>query len=128
MTWRASIKGLQEVQAKNLKMINALKPHGQYGEAIRWATTEAHRYSVQITHVDTGTLRAGQRLEVMLGRLSGLIYIDPQAINPKSGALASRYGLAEHARGGSHAFYERVLFERGQHIGTNALRIVERGL
>lgn len=98
-----SIRGLQEAQARNLARIAALKPNGALGRLVRDLTVRAHRYAVAATHVDTGALRASHRLDVQ--PLRGRIYVDPSAVNPRSKRRPAEYGVYEHHRGGSHAFY-----------------------
>lgn len=109
-----TIKGLQEAQNANMKAIAAVRPSGVFGRAIQYATAEAHRYAASVTHVDTGALRASHRMEIT--GLRGMIYIDPSARNPRSGARPAVYGAAEHARGGDHAFYQRTMDEHGDVI------------
>lgn len=113
-----SIQGIQETQQANLRQVAAMQPSGRFGEMIRQATLAAQRYAVMITHVDTGTLRASHRVEVM--GLRGQIYIDPVSISPKGGRPAV-YGVAEHNRGGSHAFYARTESEAGERIAQSAI-------
>ncbi len=121
-----TITGIQEAQRANLEAIAALKPQGPFGRAVIYATTAAHRYAVAITHVDTGSLRASHRIEVK--GLRGRIYIDPSSVNPRGRARPAEYGVYEHARGGSHAFYQRVVDERGREIAEGAMRELMRGL
>jgi len=128
MSVSITIRGIQEAQRANLKAIAALSPDGSFGEAIRYGTLAAHRYSVAITHVITGALRASHRVAIKQRGLRGVISIDPSSVRPKSKARPFIYGPYEHARGGSHAFYERVVRERGAEIGTQMIAIVRRGL
>ena len=121
-----TITGVQEAQRANLEAIAALRPGGAFGRAVVYATTAAHRYAVAITHVDTGALRASHRVEV--SGLRGRIYIDPGAVNPRSAQRPAVYGPYEHARGGSHAFYQRVVEERGRQIGERAMGMIVAGL
>lgn len=121
-----SITGIQEAQRANLRAIAALKPDGALGAAIRFATVAAQRYASTITHIDTGSLKASHRVE-MRG-LSGVVSIDPGAVNPRSRARPAEYGAYEEARGGSHAFYGRTVKEAGPRIAGQALKIVMRGL
>lgn len=116
------IQGLQEAQQKNLRIIQNLKMSGALGNAVREMALEAHRRVVMKTHVDTGTLRAAQRIR-MAGN-EGIIEIDPGAVNPQSGQYASVYGPYEHARGGEHAFYERVYKEDAAAIQDLGWRIL----
>lgn len=113
-----TITGLQEAMERNAERIAAMQPSGRFGEVIRDATVEGHRYVVAITHVDTGALRASHRMKV--DDLTGSIYLDPGARNPRSGALTSVYGVEEHNRGGSHAFYTRTRVEEGPKIVKRA--------
>jgi hypothetical protein len=121
------IKGLQEVQRANLKLIAAVKPNGGLGRAVLYAATDIHRYAVSITHVDTGALKASHRIE-KIGAASYRIFIDPAAKNPRSGARTSVYGPAEHNRGGEHAFYERTMNERGKTIAVKAHQMMRSEL
>jgi hypothetical protein len=75
---------------------------------------------VSITHVWIvlgGGLRAAHRMQ-REGLALWRIYLDPLAVNPR-GQRPAVYGPVEHARGGEHAFYERVELERGQDIGES---------
>jgi hypothetical protein len=116
-----SIRGLQQAQAANLKLIAAVKPQGGLGRAARYAAVEAERYAISITHVDTGTLRASHRID-QDGPARFIIHPDPAAKNWRSGSRAAVYGEVENARGGEHAFYERTVSERGSDIGARAVR------
>jgi len=121
-----TITGIQEAQRANLEAVAALRPSGAFGRAVIYAATAAHRYAVAITHVDTGALRASHRIEVQ--GLRGRIYIDPGSANPRSGQKPVVYGPYEHARGGSHAFYQRVVDEKGGEIGNRAMQMIVGGL
>lgn len=123
---RMTISGLQAAQAANNRMIAALRPSSAMGRAVQHATVLAHRYAVMLTHVDTGALRASHRMRV--AGLYGQVYIDPTARNPRTGRLARVYGPYEHARGGAHAFYHRVVDEYGMRIVSEAGRILLREL
>lgn len=127
MNGKITITGIQELQRANLKAISELKTSGAFGRAIIYATSQAHRYAVAFTHVDSGALRAAHRIEIHPSGLHGSIYIDPSAINPK-GQKPSMYGIYEHARGGAHAFYQRVEQERGQEIANAAGEILRQAL
>ena len=116
------ISGLQEAQAANAGMIAELKPRGALGRAVQFATQAAHGYAVAVTHRDTSTLATSHRMA--LDGLVGRISIDSTARNPRSGQLASRYGVYEHERGGDHAFYQRTIDEAGAGIGNRALGMV----
>lgn len=116
----ATITGIQEALAANLRAIAAAKPEGALGQAVMIATTDLHRYAEYITHVQTGTLRSAHRIGV-LGAARSEIYIDPSAVNPRTHERAADYGPTEEARGGDHAFYERTYKERGDVAAGRAL-------
>ncbi|HSN78206.1 MAG TPA: hypothetical protein VL334_24305 [Anaerolineae bacterium] len=108
-----TIKGIQEAQQRNQRQIAALRPAGAFGAAVREATVQLQRYSIALTHVDTGALKSSHTMEVKA--LWGRIFISPSAVNPHGG-LPARYGPFEHARGGDHAFYDRAVAEYGQQV------------
>ena len=121
-----SIEGIQEVQQRNLKRIAAMQPSGEVGAAVRDAIVALHRYAVAITHVGMyqrngttvggGSLRGSHRMEV--DGLSGMVYIDPSAKNPRSKTKPVEYGVYENARGGEHAFYDRTVNEEGPKVSN----------
>ena len=111
---RLTITGLQEMMARNDRRIARLRTTSDLGRAVQEATADAHRYAVAVTHVDTGSLRASHRMEV--NGLHGRVYLAPDAVNPRSRQKTSVYGYYEHERGGSHAFYQRTVDERGPEI------------
>ena len=110
-----TIAGLQQAQAANLRLINAIKPNNGFGRAVIYLATAVHRDMVAITHVQTGTLRASERMESQ-SALRCRIFIDPVAQNPVSGAYPALYGVIENGRGGSHAFAEIAVNRAPQHM------------
>lgn len=113
MRLTTTIAGIQAAQAANLQLIAAVQARegSALGRTVLYAASDLHRYAVAITHVDTGALRASQRIRPGPGARAE-IYIDPSSRNPRTGEAPARYGPAEHARGGSHAFYARTFYER----------------
>lgn len=103
-----TLRGLQEVQRANLRIIQAVKPQGRLGFAVQFAAIYLHRSAVAVTHAITGTLRASHRV-VAESMTRYRIYIDPSATNPVTGQQPAKYGIYEHLRGGSHSFYEIVV-------------------
>lgn len=99
-----TITGLQEAQNANARLIAMMEPDGAAGEATRYVTVGLERLAIAATHVDTGSLRASHRSEVL--GLFGRVFLDPNATNPRTGQLTSEYGVYEHERGGEHAFYD----------------------
>lgn len=110
---QVTIQGLQDAQRDNLKMIRALTPFSGFGDAIRVVATEVQRYAIMITHVDTGALRASHRIQ-WNGGLEAEVSLAESAVNPRTGERTSEYGVYEHERAGTHAFYERTYEERGE--------------
>ena len=123
-----SIAGQQELQAALLRAIAALQPSGAMGEAVRYVTLALHRYAVTITPVDTGSQRAAQTPEVNLSALTGRLFYDPEAINPKGGK-PSRYGPENEAlRGGRYAVYQKTVDEAADEAVKQALAIIIKEL
>ena len=108
---KLTITGIQKAQQNNLKRIHAVQPKGTLGKAIHGILVTAFRYAVTITHVDTGSYRASQRMEFKdKGDLSeGRIFVDPKSRNPRTGQKPVEYSIYEEARGGSHATYKRTI-------------------
>lgn len=113
--WRFTMSGIQALQTANNKAIAALKPDSAFGRAVKNVTVEAHRRAVAFTHVQSGALRASQRMEV--SGLRGRVYIDP-ASSGRGAARPAEYGVTEHARGGEHAFYERALDDADDYVNA----------
>jgi hypothetical protein len=102
-----TIKGLQEAQDRNLRLIAAMQPEGALGRAVQYATVEGFRYLTSVVHVDTGAYKAANRMALQAG--AGRIYVDPGAHNPRTRRPVVEYAPQEEARGGEHAAYARTL-------------------
>lgn len=127
MSTTVHIRGIQEVQAATLRAAAAAQVSGALGKAVRYATLAAHRYAVAHTVVDTGSWRAAHR--VAIHGSSGRIFLDPSAVNPKSGGKPSHYGaFLELSRGGRYAVYGRTVNEAGPQIVQQAGQILEDAL
>jgi len=120
----STIKGMREFQDANRRRLAALKPRGELGRLVKWATASAHRYAVGITHVDTGALKNSHLMKIK--GLRDIIYLNPRSHNPKSGQRPAEYGLYEHARGGSHAFYDRTAAELGPRLQQRMMQGIAR--
>jgi len=120
---KIGIEGLQEAQRQNQKMLAALEPRNAPAKALQYITAALLRYATVITHVVTGALRASHRAGYFNYR--GVVFIDSGAVNP-FGDRPSVYGEYEHARGGSHAFYERTVREAGGSIMRTGLNILDQ--
>ena len=121
-----TIRGLQEAMDANAKAVAALQPKSAFGRGIKEATIIAHRGVVRRAHVDTGAMKAAQRMKVQERR--GRVYTDPGACNPRGKTRPAEYAVYEEGRGGSHAFYKRTVKEDGQKIANRAMRVIRRGL
>jgi hypothetical protein len=119
MSPHVGISGLQEAQAANLRDIQAVSPSGGLGRAVQMVALDAHRYELTLTHVDTGALRASERVEAM-GAARWEIYIDPSARNPRSAGLVSSYAEVENDRGGSHAYADLTFNQAEMFVGRAA--------
>lgn len=133
MTMELSIKGIQEAQQANLKMIAAMQPSGALGRAVRYAALAAHRHAVPSTPHDYGALRAAHRVKVT-GK-TARIYIDPGATAPRRKARPAVYGAHLHGHGmrpglrsGVRAFYAYTVQTYGAKIAEGAIRVVRAGL
>lgn len=135
------IRGLEELQAANIKLLEAINPKGGLAIGVKVATQDLHKYAIGITHVHTGALRASHIADFASGgvqtyrygipivdRAAGRIYIDPAARNPVTGEAPAEYGPVEHARGGSHAFYQRTVSERGSAAAYLAVAEIQKRL
>lgn len=118
-----TIRGLQFAQAANNARIARLQSGGPMDALVKDVTVYTHRQAVAVTHVDSGSLRASHRMkiEVRGGNPTGTIYIDPTAINPRSGQRPAAYGQIEMARGGGHAFYT-IAAAAGRAYASNLVR------
>jgi len=124
MSIRTEIKGLQELQAANARVLAALKPSGAFGRCIQYVTLGAQRVAAAVSHVDTGAMRAAHiaRLALNIGR--GYIYLNPAARNPRSGRAVAEYAVYEHNRGDSHAFYDITVDDYGPTLVRRGYQIV----
>lgn len=120
------VKGMEELQLARLQLMLAIDPKGGLGEAVKTATIHLWKYATTITHVVTGSLKASHTMNFGAGRLTtsflgatirreavGHIEISPNTRNPITGERPAEYGPIEHAKGGSHAFYQRAVSEQG---------------
>jgi hypothetical protein len=128
---KLNIEDIQKAQAANLRAIALLEPESTMGRMVQELLPDLHRYVVTITHVwiyRGGALRAAHRMSIVekgAGTARGSIFIDPTAVNPR-GQRSSEYGVYEHARGGSHAFYERTMNERGPAVQGRAMQFIQK--
>lgn len=119
------ISGIAEVNAAIRRVSGALHPGGEMSRAVEWMTLAALRGVKARTDVDTGAYRAGQTSE-MQNALTGRVFIDPSARNPRSRVPVVVYGPIEEARGGTHAAYQRTYSEQGGAIVNEAGNMLVR--
>ncbi|MCO5182185.1 MAG: hypothetical protein M9896_19275 [Candidatus Promineofilum sp.] len=119
------IEGIREAQQGVLRTAEAATPRGAMPAAVKEGTLAAHRYAVSRTHVDTGALKASQVVDIRGNR--GIVYLNPSA-RRSDGRRPAEYGVYEHQRGGSHAFYARTVQEDGRSILQTAGRAFRRYL
>jgi hypothetical protein len=115
------VKGYQEIQDAERKLLEAMKPSGGLGKAVLYGTTQMQRGTISRVHRDTGTYAASQATTIQ--GLSGSVYTKPNR-NPKSGLAASAYGPYEEARGGSHAAYGTTFKSDAPGVMGDALAII----
>ena len=120
-----SIQGIQQTQAQLNRLAANNQPNSVVGAAVEGATQAAHRYAIYVTHVDTGALKGAHTYTVRGAH--GEVYINPRA-QRSDGARPANYGPYEHARGGTHAFYDRTVSEGFNSIASAAEAAVRRYL
>lgn len=124
--WKLQIRGNKEAQRAMIVAANAVQPRGGLGRAIQFVTLGAVQYAQRVSHILTGALRSSHvpEFESGSGISRGRVFIDPAAINPMHGKPVTDYASIEEARGGSHAFYERTVAERGNYLVGRAAELV----
>jgi hypothetical protein len=115
------VKGYQEIQDAERKLLAEMKPSGALGKAVLYATTQMQRGTISRAHRDTGTYAASQTTDMQ--GLSGSVYTKSNR-NPKSGEAASVYGPYEEARGGSHAAYATTFKSDAPGVMVDAIAII----
>lgn len=90
---------------------------GMFKEEIQDDLESSRRYAAAITHRETGKLGDSHIWEYDSHRMKGQLFINPRIVFATGWTLRwpRIYGVYEHARGGSHAFYARTIAE---HIPT----------
>lgn len=115
----ADVRGLAEAQAElqRLAMATSAQPDGGLRTNILLGLLQLQRYALGIVHVDTG-------------RLKNSIFTDDETRgNNVIGYVATNveYAPAEHARGGSHAFFQRTVGEEGPNVANDLFRGITVG-
>ncbi len=89
----------------------------------------ARNYAARITHVYTGMLAMSHVVEYDGHRMRGVLKVDEEVLARQYDGrlktppqLVAEYAVYEHARGGSHAFYERTAKETGGILQMRGIR------
>jgi hypothetical protein len=104
-----AVAGLPETQDALRRIVETLRPDGGFGNALEAGAIGFRDYVASITPRQTGTLAGAHRVEVI--GLRARVYVDPGAINPRSGQSAAAYAGPMEAR---HSFYQRTANEYGE--------------
>jgi hypothetical protein len=87
---------------------------GMFRDEIKKDLRHLTAYAKRITHKESGVLALSHTWEYDSYRTKGRIFINPQISWIQGRSVIRRphiYGFFEHARGGSHAFYDRTVSE-----------------
>lgn len=127
MTYSTEIRGMRQLQRRYLQAIRSLRVETGIGRAVRRIILRSHRVAVNITHVDTGSLRSSHIVDLVIRGMQavGTLYISRETVNPKHGERPYRYGIEEHDRGGEHSFYQRTFFDETVPAARDALRLLQ---
>ena len=128
MYLRFRMKGLAATTRRLDRTREMLKARGVLGQQIRQVARTIFDYMRAITHVESGALRAAERFTFDPEDVSAVVDIDPHAPPRKGKTLPVEYGIYEHARGGTHAFMQRAMSERGPAALARAEQMLERSL
>ena len=96
------------------ELSNGERYRGYFKAVMTAALQDLAAYVSSITHKETGTLASGIIWTYDTYSKKGRVFIAPWAIKVAGNKLqwANVYGLYEHRRGGSHAFFARGMAER----------------
>lgn len=125
MTVKVDIQGIEDARRAMEQAVRAMKPNDAFGKALKATTEHAYLYARQITHIDTGALRASHRMQ-FFGKYAE-IYPDPTAVRGDNKRPAE-YGIYEHNRGGTHAFYARTVLEDGDSAAQAGIRLLLKAM
>lgn len=103
---------------------------GMFRDSLTKVLAEARDYAASITHVRTGELAGAHMYEYDSHLMRGWLFINPRVVYAEGSTLRwpRVYGLYEHSRGGSHAFYERTIREAGRGMAGRGIKFMIRTL
>lgn len=125
----STIPDIQRLTSQYTLAVEKMRPQSLMGRLVKRLIVRSHRHAVMITHVDTSALKNSHLMELDLKAKEafGRISISKRTRNPVHGERPSVYGIEEHDRGGSHAFYERTFNEKTIPDGKQVLIDLGKG-
>ena len=124
-----TIAEIQRFTRVYTEAVYKLRPDNLMGRLVKRLIVRSHAHAVKITHVDTSALKNSHLMELDLKTKEayGRIYISRNTRNPIHGEPPYQYGVEEHDRGGSHAFYQRTFQEKTVVDGKQLLVDLSKG-
>lgn len=108
-----SIKGLQEFQKANVRMLRAVKPSGAMGRTVKRNIQDSFKLLYARIHVQTGAAKGAIRMAYRetSNQAEGRVYFDTSARNPrgKIHRTVVSYIGSEFGRGGAHDAWGMML-------------------
>jgi hypothetical protein len=103
---------------------------GMFRDVLTQVLREGRDYASMITHRITGQLAEAHMYEYDSHLMRGWLYINPRVVYADGSTLRwpRQYGVYEHGRGGSHAFYERTYKEKMPQLANQGIRVMIRTL
>ena len=114
-----TIDGLRKAQDVNKRRIVKMRPKG-LSRVIQIATLELHRLATIATPVDTGSWRASHRIKLEPTR--GIVFVDPTALNSRTGGRVIDYASEYENAGGRYAVYKNTAQQHGSRVLQAAAR------
>lgn len=104
----------EKLRAAVLAINDGERYRGYMKDTITRALADLRDYVREITHRETGTLAESHQWEYDSHLMKGRLYIAPWMLKLHGHRVQWPYvyGPYEHARGGTHAFYERAMSEK----------------
>lgn len=112
------------------KILTELSSDGYYRgifrDYISTLLSGARSYARIVTHKETGMLASAHEWEYDSHAMKGSLYISGRVVYATGSTLRwpRIYGVYEHARGGSHAFYQRTYEGYIKPFGYYGLRVI----
>lgn len=124
------ITGFYKAKAALEMLANRQFYRGMFRDSLTYMLSGARDYASSITHRITGMLAESHEYEYDSHLMRGWVYINPRVVYATGSTLRwpRIYGVYEHARGGSHAFYERTMREAMPDLANSGIRVMIRTL